>query len=172
MNRLLLAAAVPAAATAVLAGGAWLGWERYREAHAVSEAVHAFDTTDPVLVAPEATAVFTGTVVEDLGRRTVEGLPSDAYRVRVERVLKGSASGEMLVSQSDESDRKYLVGQTYVWATNPATRPEEGVAQLYDAEPRPATPADLAAWTAAVERTRPDPGAGVLTDGGPTGRPA
>lgn len=60
----------------------------------------------------------------------------------------------MLVSQSDESARKYLVGETYVWATNPATRPEEGVAQLYDAEPRPATPADLALWTAAVERTR------------------
>ncbi|MFJ3877856.1 hypothetical protein ACIPW5_10395 [Streptomyces sp. NPDC090077] len=154
MNRLLLAAAVPAAAAAALVGGAWLGWERYRDAHTEGEAVHAFDTTDPLLVAPDATAVFTGTVVEDLGRRTVEGLPSDAYRVRVGHVLKGSASGEVLVSQSDESAHKYQVGQTYFWATNPATRPDEGVAQLYDAEPRPATAADVAAWTVAVERTR------------------
>lgn len=53
-----------------------------------------FDTTDPAFAAPGATAVFTGAVVEDLGRRTVEGLACDAYRVRVDRVLKGSASGD------------------------------------------------------------------------------
>ncbi|MEU9033368.1 hypothetical protein AB0D45_00355 [Streptomyces sp. NPDC048352] len=148
----LLVAAVSAGAAAALAGGAWVGWDQYRAARTTqSEAVHAFDTTDPNLVAPEAAAVFTGTVLEDLGRRTVEGLPSDAYRVRVDRVLKGNAMGEMLVSQSDESGHKYLVGQTYVWATNPATRPEEGVAQLYDADPRPASETDIATWTAALE---------------------
>ncbi|MFF5705220.1 hypothetical protein ACFY7H_22365 [Streptomyces sp. NPDC012794] len=151
----LLVVVVSAGAAAVLAGGAWLGWDQYRTAHTThSEAVHAFDTTDPNLVAPEATAVFTGTVLEDLGRRTVEGLPSDAYRVRVERVLKGTASGEMLVSQSDETEHKYVVGQTYMWATNPATRPDEGVAQLYDADPRPAREADIATWTAALEPAR------------------
>ncbi|MFF2194589.1 hypothetical protein [Streptomyces sp. NPDC058157] len=151
MNKLLVVAA-SAGAAAALAGGAWLGWNQYRTAHTTSESVHAFDTTDPALVAPEATAVFTGTVLEDLGRRTVEGLPSDAYRVRVDRVLKGSAAGEMLVSQSDETEHKYLVGQTYMWATNPATLPEEGVAQLYDADPRPADDAAIATWTTALHR--------------------
>ncbi|MFB0627687.1 hypothetical protein [Streptomyces sp. AB3(2024)] len=92
--------------------------------------------------------------MEDLGRRTVEGLPSDACRVRVDRVLKGNASGEMLVSQSDETEHKYLVGQSYMWATNPATRPEEGVAQLYDADPRPAGEADIATWTSALDHAR------------------
>ncbi|MFE2852739.1 hypothetical protein ACFXJO_16615 [Streptomyces lavendulae] len=153
MNKLLITV-VSAAAAAALAGGAWLGWAQYRSAHTTSEAVHTFDTTNPALVAPEATAVFTGTVVEDLGRRTVEGLPSDAYRVRVNRVLKGNASREMLVSQSDETEHRYLVGQTYMWATNPASHPEEGVAQLYDADPRPAGEADIATWTSALDQTR------------------
>lgn len=151
MHKPLLITAVSAGAAVALAGGAWLGWDQYSAAHATSESVHAFDTTDPALVAPEATAVFTGTVLEDLGRRTVEGLPSDAYRVRVDRVLKGSATGEMLVSQSDETAHKYRVGQTYMWATNPATRPEEGVAQLYDADPRPAGEADIATWSTALK---------------------
>ncbi|MEU8779088.1 hypothetical protein [Streptomyces sp. NPDC048606] len=146
----LLVATVSAGAAAVLVGGAWAGWEQYRHAHGTSEVVHAFDTTDPALVAPEATAVFTGTVVEDLGRRTVEGLPSDAYRVRVEHILKGTPAREMLVSQSDDTATRYRVGNSYMWATNPATRPEEGVAQLYDAEPRPVTDADINAWTQAL----------------------
>ncbi|MFF4648105.1 hypothetical protein [Streptomyces sp. NPDC001389] len=150
MNKPLLIAAGSACAAVALACGAWLGWNQYRTTHATSESVHAFDTTNPALVAPEATAVFTGTVLEDLGRRTVEGLPSDAYRVRVNRVLKGSASGEILISQSDETEHKYQVGQTYMWATNPATRPEEGVAQLYDADPRPADNTTITTWTTAL----------------------
>lgn len=156
MNKLLVVA-VSAGAAAALAGGAWLGWDQYRATHTSSESVHAFDTTNPALVAPEATAVFTGTVLEDLGRRTVEGLPSDAYRVRVDRVLKGDAAGEMLVSQSDEAEHKYQVGQTYMWATNPASRPGEGVAQLYDADPRPADDADITTWIAALKDQVPSP---------------
>ncbi|MFI5617981.1 hypothetical protein [Streptomyces sp. NPDC051567] len=150
MKKLIVVGLAASAALALTAGG-WAGWSGYRDANTVAESVYAYDTTDPELVAPDATAVFTGTVLADTGRRTVEDLPSDTYRVRVEQVLKGAAAGELLITQSADGESvKYTVGQTYVWATNPASRPEDGAAQLYDAPPRPADTAAVTTWARAV----------------------
>ncbi|GLV88370.1 hypothetical protein Slala03_80590 [Streptomyces lavendulae subsp. lavendulae] len=153
MNKQITVSAVSAAAAITLAAGGWLGWTRYQDAHTTSDVVYAYDTSSPTIVAQHATAVFTGTVLEDTGPRTVEGLSSDTYRVRVDQVLKGVASGEVVITQSTDGEvDRYRVGRTYMWATNPNHRVEDGVAQLYDAAPRPANDAAVTTWTEAVAR--------------------
>ncbi|MFD9452390.1 hypothetical protein ACFWBC_04755 [Streptomyces sp. NPDC059985] len=154
MTKLLLAATA-AGSAAVLAVGAWFGWTQYRDAHTTTELVHAYDTTDPASVASHATDIFTGTVIESGGRRDIERLPSDIYRVQVRHVVKGTATGTITVTHSaDAEHRPYTIGQTYLWATNPNTDAEDGLAQLYGADPRPVADSDITAWSEAVSATR------------------
>ncbi|WP_371681011.1 hypothetical protein [Streptomyces sp. NBC_01276] len=147
--------AVSAAVALALGAGGWIGWSEYRDANTTSDVLYAYDTNSPSVVARHATAVFTGTVLKDTGRRSVEGLPSDTYLVRVAEVLKGTAVGELVITQSvDGEAARYAVGETYMWATNANSQREDGAAQLYDAEPRPADAASIATWTEAVAQTR------------------
>ncbi|MEU8774193.1 hypothetical protein [Streptomyces sp. NPDC048606] len=139
-----------ATGSALLAGGGWVAYQGVQPGgHA--EALYAYDVTDPRKVAQDAEAIFTGTVVADTGPREVDMIPSTTWKVRVRHVIRGDLSGEVEVFQDEGPDwGRYHVGDSYVFATNPAADRANGHAQLYGGPHRPVDAEQLATWESAA----------------------
>ncbi|MFH8610548.1 hypothetical protein ACH4D5_24005 [Streptomyces sp. NPDC018029] len=108
-----------AAAGVAVVGGAALGVYRLTDAAdapSAGEAVTLYDAHDARQVAGTADDVFAGEVVDRAGRRDIDGILSDLYRVRVERSFKGGLHGTVTVS-SEQGATSLSPGASYVFAT-------------------------------------------------------
>lgn len=153
MKKITIVAASAAAAIVLAAGG----WYAYQEIQPVGqESLYSIDVTDPREVARESQNIFLGEVVKDTGVQTISDVDSHTYRVKVKEILRGSLHGEVTVTEAiDLSDnRTYGVGQTYVFATNAWTKPEDGHAQLYLGPVVPADATAAAQWKQAAALPR------------------
>ncbi|MER6917364.1 hypothetical protein ABT354_37455 [Streptomyces sp. NPDC000594] len=133
--------AVSAAAVVVLGAVAATVHERLTGPTASEfDAVTLHDPDDDQQVAAAADDVWHGTVRRRLGARTIAGIPSQLYEVRVGRVFKGTVTGIVTVTRT-EDDPPLGIGAAYVFPTVPWRDARDGHAVLAETRPRPA--ADL-----------------------------
>ncbi|BDT39551.1 hypothetical protein [Streptomyces yaizuensis] len=110
----------------------------------VFDAVTLHDPDDDRQVAAAADDVWHGTVQRRLGTRTIAGIPSERYEVRVGRVFKGTVAGVITVTQA-AGDPLLDIGHSYVFPTVPWREARDGRAVLAEAQPRPAENLDVPA---------------------------
>ncbi|GGZ14910.1 hypothetical protein GCM10010387_03950 [Streptomyces inusitatus] len=134
--------AVVAAAVVVLGTVATTVYDRLTEPTAAFDAVTLHDPDDDHQVAAAADDVWHGTVRRRLGMRTIAGIPSQLYEVKVGRVFKGGLTGVVTVTQTAD-DPPLDDEHSYVFATVPWREARDGHAVLAEARPRSAE--DLAA---------------------------
>ncbi|MEV7342761.1 hypothetical protein [Streptomyces sp. NPDC093544] len=131
-------AVVPAVAALVLAGGGWIGQESPDKAES-AESVTRYDPADPSQVAATADDVFIADVLATGGRRTIDEVDWDLYRVRVGERRKGDRTGTVQVAV-EHGGPLLRTGASYLFATNRFPHPADGNGQVAETTPRAAPP--------------------------------
>jgi hypothetical protein len=131
-------AAVSAVVALVLAGGGWIGHESPDTVESV-ESLTRYDPADPGQVAATADDVFVADVLATVGRRTIDEIDWDLYRVRVGESRKGDRTGTVQVAVEHGSPL-LKAGAAYLFATNRFPHPADGNGQVAETTPRAAPP--------------------------------
>ncbi|MFJ4830304.1 hypothetical protein ACIP79_10360 [Streptomyces sp. NPDC088747] len=125
-----------------LAGGDWNGRRHPAGADGradLAESLTGYDPADAGQVAATADDVFVAEVLETAGRRIIDDVDWDLYRVRVAESRKGDRAGTVRVAV-EHGGPPLESGAAYVFATNRFPRPADGNGQVAEAAPRPAGP--------------------------------
>ncbi|MFJ2827733.1 hypothetical protein ACIPC1_09010 [Streptomyces sp. NPDC087263] len=138
MRRARIAAASAFVALA-LAGGSWIGGQDIGRPTRRPESLTRYDPADPRQVAATADDVFIADVLDTAGRRTIDEIDWDLYRVRVGERRKGDRTGTVRVAV-EHGGPPLKAGATYLFATNRFPHPADGNGQVAETTPRAAPP--------------------------------
>ncbi|MFD4528108.1 hypothetical protein ACFWP7_30090 [Streptomyces sp. NPDC058470] len=146
-------AAASAVVALALAGGGWTGGQNVNRATGPTgsvgtgsagpagsaESLTRYDPADPRQVAATADDVFIADVLDTAGRRTIDEIDWDLYRVRVGERRKGDRTGTVQVAV-EHGGPPLKAGATYLFATNRFPHPADGNGQVAETTPRAAPP--------------------------------